>query len=650
MPNGIGCPPPVSYCIAPGKSLIRASCKEPSMGEYTVTIRKKDQKNTRELLFVGTDPERSRQFETECKTQIGRRHFVTTTDDAANLLRQKPIDLLVLDLESFTRSAHVRALGELIGSRIGMETLALCPVSAAAWLLDLMPYGLKHYCLSPYLSAELMRRLEDMARKADAFDMTQRLDDRGDIVDLNTAWLDTMGYTIDEVIGTPFEGYLHPGSRQAVQQALVTTSSKPSTDTVVCQLCRKDGSILDVALNGVATYNTHGEHLQTRCELRSVNYFLSYKTKSESQLQVERELKVLLLVRSKLQQALMGIKDVNELSFLMCHELRTCPGIVGVAFLHKDAQDVMQLDACMSRDDEERANFLQGCEDMLQSMRGKTLGVLPALIQGEFVIADSLAKIGGQKENRFFHAMGVRTIVGTPILAESIMFDETAQTLGALCLMLDRRRNFPREWLEVMAELGALASFGLNIIEWNYEKADLMRQLRDMAMTDTLTGAANRRSANEFMSKEYDRTQRDGLPFTLIMMDVDKFKNINDRYGHEMGDQVLKEMTRVAKDMMRPSDLLVRWGGEEFLVVAPNTDAAQGFALAEIIRLAIEKTRIEGCNPVTVSMGVGLIGVGESLESALGRADAALYQAKETGRNRSIIAEVGSAPGAVAAH
>ncbi len=604
-----------------------------------MNMHSKDQKNAREVLFVGADSARSKQFDAECKTQIGRRHFVSTTEDAVALLKQKPIDLLVLDLESFTRPTDVRALGELIGSRGSMETLALCPASAAAWLLDLMPHGLKHYCLSPYLSAELSRRLEDMARKVEAFDMAQRIDDRGDIVDVNSAWLDTMGYTNDEVIGTPFEGYLNLESRHAVAQALVTTSSNPITDPVVCQMIRKNGSILDVALNGVATYNTHGEHLQTRCELRGVNYFLAEKRKSESLLQVERELKVLLQARSKLQQALMGIKDVSELSFLMCHELRKCPGIVGVAFLRKDADDVMQLDACMASDDEERANFVQGCEAMLQFARSATDGVLSALVRGEFVIADSLAKIGGQKENRFFHAMGVRTIVGSPILAESIMFDEAANTLGALCLMLDRRRNFPREWLEVMSELGALASFGLNIIEWNHEKADLMRQLRDMAMTDTLTGAANRRSANEFMYREYDRSQNEGAPLTLIMMDVDKFKKINDTYGHEQGDQVLKVITRVAKDMMRTSDLLVRWGGEEFLVVAPNTDAAQGLALAESIRLEIEKTPIEGCHTVTVSMGVSQIAAGESIEGALGRADAALYRAKETGRNRCILAE-----------
>jgi diguanylate cyclase (GGDEF)-like protein len=205
--------------------------------------------------------------------------------------------------------------------------------------------------------------------------------------------------------------------------------------------------------------------------------------------------------------------------------------------------------------------------------------------------------------------------------------------------MLDRRRNFPREWLKVMAELGALASFGLSIIEWGHEKADLMRQLRDMAMTDTLTGAANRRSANEFMQREYERSQNEGLPFTLIMMDVDKFKKINDTYGHDQGDQVLKVITRVAKDLMRVSDLLVRWGGEEFLVVAPNTDADQGFALAENIRLAIERTPIEGCHNITVSMGVSLIAAGKSMEDALGRADAALYRAKETGRNRCIMAE-----------
>ena len=133
-------------------------------------MQSKDQKSAREVLFVGTDTGRSRHFESECKTQIGRRHFVNTTEDAATLLKQKPIDLLVLDLASFSRPMHVRALGELIGSRAGMETLALCPASAAAWLLDLMPHGLKHYCLSPYISAELTRRLEDMVRKVDGSD------------------------------------------------------------------------------------------------------------------------------------------------------------------------------------------------------------------------------------------------------------------------------------------------------------------------------------------------------------------------------------------------------------------------------------------------------------------------------------------------
>ena len=220
-------------------------------------MQSKDQKTTHEVLFVGTDTDRRRQFETECKTQIGRRHFVTTTEDAATLLKQRVIDLLVLDLESFTRPTHVRSLGELMGLRSGMETLSLCPASAAAWLLDLMPHGLKHYCLSPYLSAELTRRVQDMTLKVDAFDMTQRLDDRGDIVDLNATWLDAMGYTIDEVIGTPFEDYVNPESRRAVQQALITTHTNRRTETVVCQLRRKDGSILDVALNGVATYNTH---------------------------------------------------------------------------------------------------------------------------------------------------------------------------------------------------------------------------------------------------------------------------------------------------------------------------------------------------------------------------------------------------------
>jgi diguanylate cyclase (GGDEF)-like protein/PAS domain S-box-containing protein len=589
------------------------------------------------VLILCADKGRSEQFQADCSAKAKQLHFAATLDDARTLLIQKHISLLVIDLEGFSRS-DVKQIGELINHRPGMDTLALCPAVEADWLLKLMPLGLVHYCLTPCAPAELTRRLADMALKVEAFDMKQRLDDLGDIVDLNDSWLDDMGYRIDEVIGTQFIQYVDKKSRAAVERAMKTTSSNPTIDSVVIQLRRKDGTSLDVSLTGQAIYNAHGEHLQTRCDLRGVNYFLEDKRKSQSTLEVERELKVLLQVRAKLQQALMGIKDVNELSFLMCHELRKCPGIVGVAFLHCDQQG-MRLDACMSRDDEHRNTFTKGCELALQTDKGDDHSFLKALSKGEFVIADSLSKVTGQSDNRFFRAIGVRTIVGTPILEESFMFDESAKTLGALCLMLDRRRNFPREWLDALAELGMLASFGLRIIEWGHEKADLMRQLHDMAMKDTLTGAANRRMANEFMEHEYEASLANNTPITMLMMDIDKFKSINDNYGHSRGDEVLKAVTRIAKIHLRAQDLLVRWGGEEFLVVAPNTDAQAGFELAEAIRCEVEKTALEDCKSVTISLGVSQVEPGERIESALARADAALYIAKNSGRNRSKLAE-----------
>jgi diguanylate cyclase (GGDEF)-like protein len=125
----------------------------------------------------------------------------------------------------------------------------------------------------------------------------------------------------------------------------------------------------------------------------------------------------------------------------------------------------------------------------------------------------------------------------------------------------------------------------------------------------------------------------------MIMMDIDKFKSINDNYGHSRGDEVLKAITRITKIHLRGNDLLVRWGGEEFLVVAPNTDAQAGFELAEAIRCEVEKTALEDCQSVTISMGVSQVESGERIESALARADAALYIAKNSGRNRSKLAE-----------
>jgi diguanylate cyclase (GGDEF)-like protein len=162
-----------------------------------------------------------------------------------------------------------------------------------------------------------------------------------------------------------------------------------------------------------------------------------------------------------------------------------------------------------------------------------------------------------------------------------------------------------------------------------------------LARTDALTGTWNRRHAEECAIAEMARSQRDVQPLALLLLDIDHFKRINDRYGHPVGDQVLKQVAATVTGTLRRSDVLVRWGGEEFLVLLPNTTESAAHELAERLRAAIEAlaVRAEGAAhvPVSASFGVASLGNEQRFEDLVARADDALYRAKSEGRNRVVV-------------
>lgn len=153
------------------------------------------------------------------------------------------------------------------------------------------------------------------------------------------------------------------------------------------------------------------------------------------------------------------------------------------------------------------------------------------------------------------------------------------------------------------------------------------------SLTDILTGQPNRRALQLEIHREIARSRRTGLPFSLMLLDVDRFKALNDRHGHAAGDAVLMEIARVARACLRAEDDLGRWGGEEFVVVAPSTGPDQALRLAERLRARLERYDW-AVEAVTASLGVTTYRRGDTLERLFERADAALYRAKELGRNR----------------
>jgi len=178
--------------------------------------------------------------------------------------------------------------------------------------------------------------------------------------------------------------------------------------------------------------------------------------------------------------------------------------------------------------------------------------------------------------------------------------------------------------------------FSLFIVLYYRLQQHASKALKILATTDPLTKIANRHKLNMVMEVLIHRAQRYDLPLSIIFFDVDKFKALNDKLGHETGDEVLVELSALVSETIRSADLFARWGGEEFIIVLPETNHSQAKLLAEKLRLIIEKHSFVITARLTCSFGVAQLHKDDTEASLLKRVDTALYSAKDNGRNRVI--------------
>lgn len=160
------------------------------------------------------------------------------------------------------------------------------------------------------------------------------------------------------------------------------------------------------------------------------------------------------------------------------------------------------------------------------------------------------------------------------------------------------------------------------------------QELQRQATRDALTGLFNRRGGERHLERAYQATQELGQDLCVMLADVDHFKQVNDTWGHAVGDDVLREVARLLQENVRSSDRVVRWGGEEFLLILPSCPLGAAMGQADRLRELIGHAERLEIGPITLSIGVAQLQIGESLASLIDRADKALYRAKNTGRNR----------------
>ncbi|WP_219350084.1 GGDEF domain-containing protein [Desulfurobacterium atlanticum] len=167
----------------------------------------------------------------------------------------------------------------------------------------------------------------------------------------------------------------------------------------------------------------------------------------------------------------------------------------------------------------------------------------------------------------------------------------------------------------------------------------ITKNLEKDVFIDKLTLLYNRHSFQNEVKRRIWISRKDGVPVSILIIDIDFFKKVNDTFGHIKGDEVLSKVAHIIKSQIRGKDLAFRFGGEEFIVVLPGVGKDEALTVAERIRKAVEDTEFGIGKKITVSCGIAEYSPGETLEQLIDRADKALYEAKNSGRNRCVVAE-----------
>lgn len=212
--------------------------------------------------------------------------------------------------------------------------------------------------------------------------------------------------------------------------------------------------------------------------------------------------------------------------------------------------------------------------------------------------------------------------------------DELDDIVHSIDHFLQASAEKERSMSQMMSELVDIIT---DLEKQNRAIRDDFERTRKQAMTDTLTGLPNRSAYAQRLNDEFERFQRYGSPLTLCVLDVDLFKRVNDELGHSAGDKVLKILARQLQRLLRDSDFISRHGGEEFLILLPETDLTDALTAMEKLRRLVEETPFHFRGkpvPITVSIGCAEFQAGDATDAVFDRADQAMYRAKENGRNR----------------
>lgn len=421
-------------------------------------------------------------------------------------------------------------------------------------------------------------------------------DSEGKILEANETVSKLLGYENQELSGHYLPDFAPTAGRQAVKDVLAGTVEKSLVPIKDMMLNQGNGE--PAWFNGSAALIAENGSKLVQVTLRDI-------TASKRQyILTEKEISFI----HELSRTLPLLQDFDQMLDRILNMLSEALQLEGFVLVLAEPNDAFAT-ICVNKNTDK--NFIEGIKESV-------FGVLGDLIDG----ADRDSLDFNIERKTGIKQGGGR--VGSQILLPLAVVN------GLAGLFSSRENAFKKEDLSLFSTMVS----GISSLYIAYKS---YQQVQHLSVCDSLTSLYNRRKFFEELGREVDRVRRYHSPLSLVMLDIDKFKSVNDRYGHQMGDEVLKDLTEILKKNTRKTDIVARYGGEEFIIMLTETPLAGALKVARRIREAVEAAIVVGAGieiKFTASLGVTEFQPEDTVDTLVAHTDEALYRAKKNGRNR----------------
>ncbi len=488
-------------------------------------------------------------------------------------------------------------------------------------------YGITQYISKRSRPDRLLESIYDYFKNGEKFHFGLSLAPDGTILSIDEAFADFLGYKEEELLQEPVERLIEPLPHTHNRHFIQRLKEKRDIDYAHCIFRKKEGD--DLLLSGSAKFTAFetGGRFETRWH--PIDTIVRSNEEIRERLAKEGYLKSLMKFHAEISQDIVTAFTIEEFLQGFVEKLPMI-GIETMGFLMLMEESTLQKKFYPSRLGRPLGNLIPDTIDLGDPENEKRyLPCFLAAKHNQMVFVDDIAHLPDTDLKRILLRNRIVTTISIPMQIRL-----KNRPAGILTLLFRENHTFDKEELDLWQNIANTVAFGIESIKAKLERDALILKLDLMAHTDKLTGAVNRHRGIELLEHEIKRAQRYGHPFSLIYFDIDHFKKINDTYGHATGDTVLVKATETIRNNLRATDSLIRWGGEEFLILLPETDLGDAVHIAQKLREQIEKRSADIPVPITASFGVASWDEEQTLDTMIHRADTKMYEAKKLGRNR----------------